>query len=406
MLARSTCFALIVVSLAVLSLALFSTFALAAVPEKNLQPPWDLAKLKQLPKATWGAKSGLVQEVWYDGEDFQGKPTRVFAWYARPARGDGPYPGMVLIHGGGGKAFAEWATLWAERGYAAIAMDTAGQGPDGKRHADAGPDQSAPAKFPKDSAELPADTFWTYHAVAAAIKAHSLLASRPEVDASRIGVTGISWGGYLTCIVAGLDDRFKAAVPIYGCGFLDDNSAWLNNFEHMNADDRTRWMAQFDPKMYLPQVKCPILFMNGTNDFAYPLDSYQKSYHLVPGPIELSVRVRMPHGHPSGWAPVEIGLFVDSIVKGTPALPRLSASQTTGNTATATFTAPLSVGEPMLHYTTDGGTWNKRLWKSVPAVLDGKTIRAELPKERPLVYYLSLTDERGALASTPHVELP
>jgi len=29
-------------------------------------------------------------------------------------------------------------------------------------------------------------------------------------------VTGISWGGYLTCIVAGIDDRLKAAVPVYG----------------------------------------------------------------------------------------------------------------------------------------------------------------------------------------------
>ena len=29
----------------------------------------------------------------------------------------------------------------------------------------------------------------------------------------------------------------------------------------------------------------PILFVNGTNDFAYPLDSYQKSYRAVPGPM-------------------------------------------------------------------------------------------------------------------------
>lgn len=33
---------------------------------------------------------------------------------------------------------------------------------------------------------------------------------------------------YMTCIAAGLDNRFKAAVPVYGCGFLHENSVWLH----------------------------------------------------------------------------------------------------------------------------------------------------------------------------------
>ena len=53
---------------------------------------------------------------------------------------------------------------------------------------------------------------WSYHAVAAVVRGHSLLRSLPNVDAERIGVTGISWGGYLTCIVAGVADRFRHAV--------------------------------------------------------------------------------------------------------------------------------------------------------------------------------------------------
>ena len=38
---------------------------------------------------------------------------------------------MVLVHGGGGTAFAEWVKAWTSRGYAAIAMDTCGQIPKG-----------------------------------------------------------------------------------------------------------------------------------------------------------------------------------------------------------------------------------------------------------------------------------
>ncbi len=57
------------------------------------------------------------------------------------------YPAVVLVHGGGGKAFEEWARLWAERGYAAIAMDLGGCGPDRKPLPDGGPNQSDTVKF-------------------------------------------------------------------------------------------------------------------------------------------------------------------------------------------------------------------------------------------------------------------
>lgn len=40
------------------------------------------------------------------------------------------------------------------------------------------------------------------------------LESRPEADASRVGVTGLSGGGWRTNILAALDDRVKAAVPV------------------------------------------------------------------------------------------------------------------------------------------------------------------------------------------------
>ena len=78
--------------------------------------PWNVSKLKQTPPATWGEKDGLLQQVYYEGEPLQGKPTRVFAYVALPENVDKPVPGMVLIHGGGGKAFPQWATLWAKRG--------------------------------------------------------------------------------------------------------------------------------------------------------------------------------------------------------------------------------------------------------------------------------------------------
>ncbi len=278
--------------------------------------PWNLASLRRVPRATWGSKKGLVQEVYYQGEPFQGKPTRVFAYYGRPAEGNRPFPAVLLVHGGGGVAFPAWAEHWAKRGYVALAMDLAGNGPDGHkgRLADGGPDQSDVTKF-RNFEDRDVREMWTYHAVADVLLGHSLLADRPEVDKDRIAVTGISWGGYLTCIIAGVDDRLKAAVPVYGCGFLHENSYWKDpNFSKMSAAQRKRWVEYFDPSRYLGGARCPMLFVAGTNDFAYPLDSYQKSYGLVPGPVTLSIQINRPHGH--YWHFREVDAFIDNHLAG------------------------------------------------------------------------------------------
>jgi dienelactone hydrolase len=383
--------------LAGLSCLLISTAARAA----ESTGPWDVAQLRQTPEATWGETKDGVQQVFYQGEPFQGQPTRVFAYYARPTEGDGPFPGMVLVHGGGGKAFAEWVRLWANRGYAALAMDLAGHGPDGERLSDGGPEQDDRTKF-RDFTDDEVDQMWSYHAVADVIRGCSLLASREEVDGERIGITGISWGGYLTCIVAGLDDRFKAAVPVYGCGYLAENSVWLPTFERMTPELRERWVKNFDPANYLPSARCPVLFINGTNDYAYPLDSYQKSYRLVPGRVDLCIRVKMPHNHPDGWSAPEVGVFIDSILKGGRPLPSVEPAELKGSRVMARYHASVPIARAEIHYAVADGPWNKRGWQGVSAVHARDVVSADLPTARPLVYFLSITDERGVQVTTPH----
>ena len=153
-----------------------------------------------------------VRSMLYAGEPYEGKATHVFAYYATPGTlagdtsRDKDLPAVVLVHGGGGTAFREWAELWVKRGYAAIAMDLAGNRPmEGKNPhepkigsdlSDGGPDQGDEEKF--GNIDKAVTEQWSYHAVAAAIRAHSLIRSFPEVDPERTAVTGISWGGYLT----------------------------------------------------------------------------------------------------------------------------------------------------------------------------------------------------------------
>lgn len=364
--------------------------------------PWNLPDLQKPPKAEWGPENERTQEVYFGGEPLRGKATRVFGYFSRP-EGPGPFPGMVLLHGGGGKAFIDWTRYWTNRGYAAIAIDLAGNGPAG-RLADGGPPMSDEEIF-RDFQPEEAKDMWTYHAVAAAIRAHSLLLSRPEVDSKRTALTGISWGGYLTCIVGPLDHRFKAAVPVYGCGFIHENSHWVaTHFTKMNEDHRTRWVHHFDPSRYLAQAAAPMFFVNGTSDFAYPLDSYQKSYRLVESPVTLSVTINRPHGH--YWNFKEVDTFIDShLAQGDP-LPTLGKIQMKATRVSSTVASKVAIAKAQLDYTTDNGPWLQRKWQTIPAESTGNTVTATVPDARPLVCYLLVTDEHGNPVSTEHLTLP
>ncbi len=405
------------IAVALLVLATSSAFAADSIkPSANLPEtsPWNLEQLSQPPAYEWIDQTGAVRSLFYEGEPYGGKPTRVFAYYATPGTlsgqpdGDRKLPAVVLIHGGGGTAFREWAELWAKRGYAAIAMDLAGCRPvEGEnahrpenrtRLADGGPGQGDDTKF--GAIGQPASEQWPYHAVAAAIGAHSLVRSFPEVDAKRTAVTGISWGGYLTCIVAGVDSRFQAAVPVYGCGYLHENSAWLDQFKKMSSEERERWVMLWDPSRYLPAVSMPILFVNGTNDFAYPLDSYMKSYNAVPGAKQLCVTVNMPHGHPPGWAPQEIGLFIDQHLRGEAGLPVVGEPKLENGQIRVTVASGTKIKAAALHRTSDGGPINKRTWHTEPATVEGEIVRAEPVPAETTAWFFTVTDERGAIASS------
>jgi len=364
------------------------------------------------PSVQWGepvgVSDGLVRSIYYEGETFNGRPTRVFAYYAKP-KGEGPFPAVLLIHGGGGKAFADWAHLWARRGYVALAPDLAGHGPEGKLE-DGGPNQDDHAKFRVftiDDGDY--KNMWTWQVIANLLRGHALLAAQKEVDADRIAATGISWGGYLTCILAGVDTRLKAAVPVYGCGFLVESSCWsVGTFEKMTPEHRDRWVSLFDPAKHLVRATCPMLFVNGTNDFAYLPDSWNTSTLLPKGPVHRSFSINLPHGHIFTFK--EVDVFIDSVLlKDTKPLATVSPMQIDDvkKMVTATFRSEVPIVKVELITTADSeNVWQKRKWTSVPGVLDGHKVSATLPAEKLMAYYLLLTDERGLRISTPIVFPP
>jgi dienelactone hydrolase len=371
---------------------------------------WDMKKLAAAPRFTWiNADTAKVREIIYKGEPFGNiAQTDVFAYYSTPGilagdpKLDHNLPAVVLVHGGGGKAFKEWVILWAKRGYAAIAMDLSGNGKDGKRLPNGGPDQGTRTKYNIDSA---LNKQWVYHSVANVILAHSLINSFHEVDPNRTAITGISWGGFLTCIVTGIDERFKVAVPVYGCGYIDEPGGYFydNDMKHISPDVKAKWTAQYGPEHYIGKATMPFLWVNGTKDPFYPPNIFSKTYNLVKTPENFRLTTDMVHGHEPGWAPNEIGLFIDHyLIKGK-ALPIIAKIDMKKEGVQAKVKTETGLAGATLSYTIDTMLpYKDRKWITVPAKINGTNIIADAPPANTTIWILNATDDNGSIVSSSY----
>jgi hypothetical protein len=196
---------------------------------------------------------------------------------------------------------------------------------------------------------------------------------------------------------------------VYGCGYLHHNSTWLNEFKKLGPESTARWVELYDPSSYLPACRVPIFFVNGTNDFAYPLDSYMKCFAAVKAaPKNIRIEVNMPHGHEAGWKPAEIAQFIDSRLLGKPALPEVSAVQIENGQAHCRVASESKITAASFVYTTETGAINKLQWKTVPANIQtttGLTLAAEVPADA-RIYFFTATTESGAIMSSPVTIVP
>ena len=281
--------------------------------------------------------------------------------------------------------------MWAKRGYAAIAMDLDGKGPDQSRMVNAGPPEKT---------YLTAD--WNYHAVAKIILAHSLIRSFQEVDETRTGITGISVGGHLTMTVLGLDTRFAAAVPVYGCGYLHEIDQWNRSdlYTKLSEEEKCAWATLYDPSNYLNYATTPVLFIAGTNDSYYPLNTLVQTYLRYKGPRQYRIHPVTPHSYAHGATFPEVGIFMDQKLRNGAPLPVLHKPRIDGRKVNVEVLSTTQLTDSQIHYTTDTGSYVERSWSSESAEIKKTKVIAELPPQSPTAWFITVTDERGAMAST------
>jgi len=257
---------------------------------------WHVELAGDSPSFEWISTEGTIHSLEFDGPEYMGRHTRVYALYADPstlnpntAVTTAAYPAILLIHGGGGESFPHWVKQWAERGYAAMALDMGSK--------------NNPSSMPGPSMgrqlyewHLGDTDRWFYHATANAISAHSLLRNLPQIDKDRTAILGVSWGGFITLLTAGLDHRFSVAVSAYGTGHLFDGTRWDDLFSNLPPATLEDWKTRWDPIAYLAKTPVPIFMVNGDSDPFFYIRAMEKTIQIAPN-VVAKVIPGLPHGH-------------------------------------------------------------------------------------------------------------
>jgi len=212
--------------------------------------------------------------------------SEIFAVIAAP-KTPGKYPGLLVLHGGGGCAEVEKAMAWAQRGYVAVAPDLPGIAEPKKLIDSKGKWNSLKYGEGRWKANPDGSESVIFDAVLAAMKSLYLLRAQTDVNPTRIGVVGISWGGYMTTMVCGLaDEQVRAGFAVFGCGFYD-LTAQLNGPKStlgaMPMAERERWLRDLDAGRRAPGIKAAFFLAGAANDFFYWPRAVQATLNAIPG---------------------------------------------------------------------------------------------------------------------------
>ncbi len=209
----------------------------------------------------WLAKieNGNIEEVWFKGKD----GTNLHGWIMTPPGFDPgkKYPSILEIHGGPqtqyGRAYFHELNLLAAQGYVVYWSNPRGSQGYGEDFAGAIYNQWGTVDFDDVMA-------WADY-----------VEKLPYIDTERMGVTGGSYGGYMTTLIIGRTHRFKAAVAqrvvsnfisFYGSSDMNIGAEYLFGAEQPPWVDLENYWKQ-SPIATIGNAKTPTLVIHSEHDF-------------------------------------------------------------------------------------------------------------------------------------------
>lgn len=214
------------------------------------------------------AKLPPSQVVHY--KSFDGKTISAFLWVPYNLKRDGSNPGIVLPHGGPTgqtvDSFNRFAAALASRGYVCIAPNVRGSTGYGMEF------QKANVKD-LGGGDLDDE-----------VHAAKFLAATGFVGEKKIGITGGSYGGYMTLMAIGKKpELWAAAVEQYGIidwkTMLEHEDPFLQEYEKSLLGDPVKDREVYEnasPIKFLRQAKAPLLVLQGENDIRVPKEEAEQ----------------------------------------------------------------------------------------------------------------------------------
>lgn len=348
--------------------------------------------------------------------------TKIFAVITRPLAA-GHYPGLLILHGGGGNAETDMAIEWSKQGYIALVLDEPGIADPEKVHSSDGKWKSLVYGQNRFTANPGITASTLFDGVLAAVQGLYLLHSQPDVIKERIGVTGISWGGYLTTIVSGLGNSMvNASFSVFGSGFYDHGSTFLKELNKMTPDDRAVWLKYLDAGRRANNIKSPFFTAAATNDNWFYPPAVEATLRSVKGPVNHLFAANVSHSIPlpggtkgqgskkPGWLEME-QIYFDYFLKGVgdPLPVILKTTQKNLPKKGSIYVkfkvkSPNPVREATVYYSQSGKEWTERKWFSISAFAKKKGwYEAELPVNDSLQvidWFASISDARPVTVSS------
>ena len=230
-------------------------------------------KLTNLNEALWKQiQFADVERFTYksaDDWDIDGFFVKPIGWQP-----DRKYPLVVSIHGGpAGQYGVDWYhefQVYAAKGYAVLFTNPRGSTGYGQKF-----ERGIVNEWGgKDYLDI-------MNGLDAALKKY------PWVDQDRMGVTGGSYGGYMTNWIVGHTNRFKAAVTLRSVvNFISDDGTRDGAYGH-SSDFGGDIFQKFDlywdrsPLKYAASVKTPTLILHSDNDFRVPIEQGEQWFRAL-----------------------------------------------------------------------------------------------------------------------------
>jgi len=355
-------------------------------------------------------------------EPNSGRPVHIYAILARPTT-PGPHPGVLVCHGGGGYADQVEPQVigWAKRGYVSVCQDEPGIC-DRSKARSSGPCLEGNAGL--FNLTKAAEDCALFDGVAAGLNGLALLRSQPDVDRARVGVTGGSWGGYMTTMVSSLaGDRIKAAFCIYGCGFYDVGSTWMRDLDRLGPERRTIWLDNLDVGRRAKGLRATYMVAAPTNDWFFWPSAVMRTYAELGVPKNIcftpndSHQLLVPGG--TGAPPVidhranrtwmeQVWLNLYLKGEGQP-FPSCGSTRVVAREGAALrvefkVTAPALLTNVTVWYAAGELPWRLKWWAPATAKAVGEGVyQAVVPVDepgQPLCWFGLVADQRHVCAST------